>query len=75
MKIESGYNCDPTAIGTGPSVCTKITPTCTATVNHDHSACDSGDVYWFDNCNVRNDIKTDCTSTQTCSNGQCVHSM
>lgn len=44
---------------------------CTA---HATSACDAttGDVYWYDSCGVKEDLKTDCTASQTCSNGQCV---
>jgi len=42
--------------------------------SHSYSACDSGtgDVYWYDSCGVREDIRYDCTSSQTCSGGQCV---
>ncbi|MGY4884185.1 MAG: right-handed parallel beta-helix repeat-containing protein, partial [Nanobdellota archaeon] len=48
-------------------------PSCTS---HASSACysNTGDVYWYDSCGVREEIRYDCTSTQTCSNGQCVNS-
>jgi hypothetical protein len=40
--------------------------------SHASYRCDSGDVYYFNSCGVREGIKQDCHSTQTCSVDRCV---
>jgi hypothetical protein len=35
------------------------------------SACDQGDVYWFDSCGGREEMKEDCTPSQVCAGGAC----
>lgn len=52
----SGYCCSGTCI------------LCTA---HASSACDGGDLYWYNSCGVKEDIKQDC-GTGTCSLGACI---
>ena len=42
-------------------------------VSHYSRKCYSGDVYWYDSCNHREEKKEDCGS-KTCSNGVCVTS-
>ena len=39
---------------------------------HSYSTCYNGDVYWYNSCNEREEIRYDCNSTQICSSGQCV---
>lgn len=45
---------------------------CTA---HNYSNCSNGDVYWYDSCNVKEEIRYDCNSTQTCINGVCANNL
>lgn len=50
--------------------CTLGTCQCT---NHASSACYGGDVYWYNGCGERQEIRTDCNAnTQGCVNGACV---
>jgi len=44
-------------------------------VSHSYSQCDSStnDVYWFNSCNAREEVKTYCNMTQACSNNICVN--
>ena len=40
---------------------------------HDTKKCVGSSVYWYDNCNAKNDLYQDCSLTnQICQNGQCV---
>ncbi len=39
---------------------------------HEYRDCYNGDVYWYNSCDVREGISVDCTSSQTCMDGQCV---
>jgi lysophospholipase L1-like esterase len=45
---------------------------CTA---NSYSQCESstGDVYWYDSCNMKGSRRYDCNSSQVCSNSQCVN--
>lgn len=42
-------------------------------ISHNYSNCYNGDVYWYDSCNEREEIRYDCNSTQTCINGICAN--
>ncbi|MBW2276680.1 MAG: pre-peptidase C-terminal domain-containing protein, partial [Deltaproteobacteria bacterium] len=35
-------------------------------VSHDYTACAGDDIYWFDSCDVQEDIETDCAACETC---------
>jgi hypothetical protein len=43
--------------------------TCTT---HATYSCYTNDVYWYNSCGTREELRTDCTVTQTCTNGACV---
>jgi hypothetical protein len=51
-------------------ICVNNQVTCT---NHTISACDYGDVYWFNSCGIRQEIRFNCNSSQTCNNSQCIN--
>jgi hypothetical protein len=40
-------------------------------VSHAYSACDGGDIWWFDSCGSKEDMKKDCTPSQVCAGGAC----
>ena len=50
-----------------PAVSILIIGGCTS---HLYSACNDGDVYWYDSCNNREDKKEECGSN-SCSEGEC----
>jgi len=37
-----------------------------------YSQCYEGDVWWYDSCDEREDIRYDCAESQTCAEGQCL---
>jgi hypothetical protein len=43
--------------------------------SHDSSSCYNGEVYWYNSCDEREEIRYNCNSTQTCLNGQCVQNV
>ncbi|MBN1283577.1 MAG: hypothetical protein JXA24_07395 [Proteobacteria bacterium] len=47
-----------TACPTG--ICAADGLTCSGCTSHDHQACYSDDIYWYDSCNMREDMLTDC---------------
>lgn len=62
-----GVTCDPGYL------CNDSTGVCELNcVSHSTYACYSGDVYWYDSCGNMEDLKSDCTSSQTCESGTCV---
>jgi len=65
------YDCSSLGMICDNGACVESAPSCTS---HYSSACYNGDVYWYDSCEVREEIKYDCTNTQICLNGQCVTS-
>ena len=40
-------------------------------ITHEYSFCHDGDVYWYNSCDVIEEIKTDCNSNQICTNSIC----
>ncbi|MCX6750186.1 MAG: hypothetical protein NTZ83_01900, partial [Candidatus Pacearchaeota archaeon] len=46
------------------------TPVCT---ENSYSQCYYNDVYWYNSCGGRGNIKEDCNSDQTCTSGACVN--
>ena len=71
-----GYNCG-SVCGFSCGTCSTgyycSSGHCTACTSHASSNCTNGDVYWWNSCGQREEIRYDCNSTQTCSNGQCVN--
>ncbi len=64
----------PTSIsGSGntlcPSGCNSSTNACNSCDSHARSECYNNDLYWFDSCGNRQEIKQDCVSN--CSNSTC----
>ena len=51
------------------SIKTFTSKTVTICTSHSSYACDSGDVYWFNSCSVKEDLKQDCAAG--CSGGIC----
>ncbi len=45
---------------------------CSLCTTHATSNCSNGDVYWWNSCGVREEIRYDCLVNQTCSAGACV---
>ncbi len=56
---------------TSDQYCTDDDATCNSCGTHTTSNCYSDDVYWYDNCNNREDKKEEC-GTLGCSGGSCV---
>jgi len=56
------YDADPCLEWGNTGVC------CTS---HDHIDCYNNDVYWYDSCNNREEVKTDCGSGNVCLNETC----
>ena len=40
--------------------------------SHASSACYGGDVYWYDSCGNIENVRTDCSLSETCAGGQCI---
>jgi len=51
--------------------CSPGIATCQSADSQDSYTCDSGDVYWYDSCMVREDIKEECDNC-VCSENTCV---
>jgi hypothetical protein len=71
--INKGVNVGLPYSGTAPDLGAFEYGGTTTCTTHASSACYTGDVYWYNSCGALEGIKTDCTSTQTCSNGVCVN--
>jgi hypothetical protein len=71
-KFDESGSMDSFSVKVGYGEALVNPPACTS---HSYSQCDSstGDIYWFNSCNVKEDILTDCTPTQTCSNNACIN--
>jgi len=52
-----------------------VNGTCIEGICSSHASfnCSGGDVYWWNSCGQIEEIRYDCNSTQTCTNGQCVN--
>lgn len=44
---------------------------CIFCTSHDSYSCYEGDIYWYDSCDGREEIKENCDSCQYCSEGNC----
>ena len=68
-------NCGLDGCGGSCGNCTTCLNVCDtgvcAAAHHSFSACDTGDVWWFDSCSVKEEMKTDCTVGQVCYNNAC----
>ena len=62
-------------LGSGSTTCGLLpyiqgaAPTCTSQAS---SACYSGDVYWYDSCGALENVRDDCSSSESCSAGSCI---
>ena len=56
----------------GGQTCNSTGQCAVSCINNSYSQCSNNDVYWYDSCRVRGDIKSDCNSTQICLNDTCV---
>ena len=61
-RCEGGVCSHPLIPGCGEEEC----------VSQASSACSGGDVYWYDSCGVREDVRFDCGSGESCVDGACV---
>jgi hypothetical protein len=69
---ESSSNSYTTPTTSGPDWVLVITSSTVCTSQYS-SACYNGDVYWYNSCGNREGIRYDCSTSQTCSSGQCVN--
>ncbi|MBI5528691.1 MAG: hypothetical protein HY897_20365, partial [Deltaproteobacteria bacterium] len=71
----AGKTCGLDGCGGSCGNCTTCLYVCDtgvcAAAHQAFSACDTGDVWWFDSCSVKEELKTDCTAGQVCYNNAC----
>ena len=74
-----GYECGTHTVcstSTNCGTCTTgyecVSGNCSECETHEDSSCYNGDVYWYNSCDQREEIRYNCFANQTCLSGACV---